>query len=87
MKSVEYRIQWQRAVEELEKAYTREKELTLQVQQVKELLANTQDELKTTRKNYEEKIKLLSMKLASLKENRKDEKSFIESLFTREKTT
>jgi len=85
MKSVEYRIQWQRAVEELEKAYAREKELTLQVQQVKELLSNTQDELKTTRKNYEEQIKLLSLSLTS-KENKKDERGFIESLFTREKS-
>ncbi len=66
-KSVEYRVQWQTAVAQLEQAMEHERQMQLQLQQTRHLLEHTQDELKTVRINYENQIQVLSDSLTLVK--------------------
>jgi hypothetical protein len=65
LKSVDFRQQWQLAVGELEDASKIEKQLTIQLSHLRDILEQTQDELNTTRTNYENQIAILSLKLTS----------------------
>jgi hypothetical protein len=62
-KAVEYRVDWQNAVLELEESTSNEKHLNLELIQLRDLLINTQDELNTTKRNYEQQIQILSKKI------------------------
>eukprot|EP01080_Neovahlkampfia_damariscottae_P001950 gene1950-1458_t len=65
LKSCDYRIQWQLAVSELEESSKIEKQLSVQLTHLRDILEQTQDELNTTKINYENQIALLSLKLTS----------------------
>jgi DNA repair exonuclease SbcCD ATPase subunit len=67
-KSVEYRVQWQVAVAQLEQAMEHERQMQLQLQQTRDMLERTKDELKTVRINYENQIQVLSDSLTVIKE-------------------
>ncbi|KAL0489987.1 hypothetical protein AKO1_005574 [Acrasis kona] len=70
-KSVEYRVQWQVAVAQLEQAMEKERQIQLQLQQTQHLLEHTQDDLKTVRSSYEKQIQVLSDSLTTIKEQDK----------------
>lgn len=70
-KAVDYRIDWQKAVVQLEEAYSREKNLAFKMRETKQLLQKIQDELITTRDNYEKQIKLLTNSLIQLQGEKK----------------
>lgn len=67
-KSVEFRIEWQNALLELEQKCAHEKELTLELQQTKHLLEDVVDERDTIRRNYEQQIEVLTEHVCQLKD-------------------
>ena len=66
LKAVEYRLQWQHAVIELEEACERESRLNMQLEETQHMLDHTKDEFKTHTVNYENQIQILSDNLAVL---------------------
>jgi hypothetical protein len=66
LKAMEYRLQWQHAVIELEEASEREAQISMRLKETEHLLKHTQDELKTHNANYERQIRILSENLAIL---------------------
>ncbi|KAL9656556.1 hypothetical protein ABK040_012139 [Willaertia magna] len=66
LKAVQYRIQYQQAIIDLEKSNEHEEKLKLQLLQTEQLLQHTQDELQSSKVNYENQIQLLSDKLADM---------------------
>jgi hypothetical protein len=64
LKAVEYRLQWQQAVVELEEASEREALVVMQLKETEHMLDRTQDELRTLSINYENQIQILSDNLA-----------------------
>ena len=67
-KAVEFRIEWQNSLLELEQCSARERQLLLELNQSKQLLNDTHDELETVRRNYDSQIKILSDHVLRLSE-------------------
>jgi len=70
-KAVDFRIDWQKAVVQLEEAYRREQNLTFKVSETKQLLQKVQDELHTTRENYERQNQMLTNSLLQMQQEKK----------------
>jgi len=66
LKTVQYRIQYQQAIIDLEKAQENEEKLKLSISHIQEQLNHAHDDLQTAKFNYENQIQLLSDKLADM---------------------
>ncbi|EFC41055.1 predicted protein [Naegleria gruberi] len=69
LKTVQYRIQYQQAIMDLEKAQDQEEKLKLKISQIQQQMDSVSEELQSSKVIYEHQIQLLSDKLVEISTN------------------